>query len=221
MMKKLYLLLLSLLMTFTLTGCNQQVEKASSKQSVTLSLEQTSSQDVDVYVDQDQIDTLKSQGAGTYELKLTKGNHELKVVQDGEETQKSFYVDSKETLHYQITNIENQLQIETDQVSFDENNVQDILNQIEEYSGQPYIEINNNTPTFKENEYTTKTYIQLNDLDENGRSQKDQACLGPETLPTNKRESIGMVKPSGWKTQRYDDLISTKYLYNRCHLLGY
>ena len=135
MMKKLYLLLLSLLMTFTLTGCNQQVEKASSKQSVTLSLEQTSSQDVDVYVDQDQIDTLKSQGAGTYELKLTKGNHELKVVQDGEETQKSFYVDSKETLHYQITNIENQLQIETDQVSFDENNVQDILNKIEEYSG--------------------------------------------------------------------------------------
>ena len=103
MMKKRYLLLLSLLMTFTLTGCNQQVEKASSKQSVTLSLEQTSSQDVDVYVDQDQIDTLKSQGAGTYELKLTKGNHELKVVQDGEETQKSFYVDSKETLHYQIT----------------------------------------------------------------------------------------------------------------------
>ena len=69
MMKKLYLLLLSLLMTFTLTGCNQQVEKASSKQSVILSLEQTSSQDVDVYVDQDQIDTLKSQGAGTYELK--------------------------------------------------------------------------------------------------------------------------------------------------------
>ena len=59
-MKKIYLLLLSLLMTFTLTGCNQQVEKTSSKQSVTLSLEQTSSQDVDVYVDQDQIDTLKS-----------------------------------------------------------------------------------------------------------------------------------------------------------------
>lgn len=220
-MKKLYLLLLSLLMTFTLTGCNQQVEKASSKQSVTLSLEQTSSQDVDVYVDQDQIDTLKSQGAGTYKLKLTKGNHELKVVQDGEETQKSFYVDSKETLHYQITNIENQLQIETDQVSFDENNVQDILNQIEEYSGQPYIEINNNIPTFKENEYTTKTYIQLNDLDEYGRTKKDQACLGPETLPTNKRESIGMVKPSGWKTQRYDDLISTKYLYNRCHQIGF
>ena len=186
-MKKLYLLLLSLLMTFTLTGCNQQVEKASSKQSVILSLEQTSSQDVDVYVDQDQIDTLKSQGAGTYELKLTKGNHELKVVQDGEETQKSFYVDSKETLHYQITNIENQLQIETEQVSFDENNVQDILNQIEEYSGQPYIEINNNIPTFKENEYTTKTYIQLNDLDEYGRTQKDQIGFALSGLNAEER----------------------------------
>ena len=99
--------------------------------------------------------------------------------------------------------------------------IEKILNKIEEYSGQPYIEINHNTPTFKENEYTTKTYIQLNDLDEYGRTQKDQACLGPETLPTNKRESIGMVKPSGWKIQRYDDLISTKYLYNRCHQIGF
>ena len=111
MMKKLYLLLLSLLMTFTLTGC-QQTENVSSKQSVTLSLEQTSNQDVDIYVDQDQIDTLKSQGVGTYELKLTKGNHELKVVQDENETQKSFYVDSKESLHYQISSIDNQLKIE-------------------------------------------------------------------------------------------------------------
>ena len=75
MMKKLYLLLLSLLMTFTLTGCNQQVEKASSKQSVTLSLEQTSSQDVDVYVDQDQIDTLKSQGAKLYKMVKKLKNH--------------------------------------------------------------------------------------------------------------------------------------------------
>ncbi len=31
-------------------------------------------------------------------------------------------------------------------------------------------------------------------------------------MPSSKRESIGMIKPSGWKTQRYDDLISTKYL---------
>ena len=40
-------------------------------------------------------------------------------------------------------------------------------------------------------------------------------------MPTEKRGSIGMIKPSGWHTIRYDDLISDKYLYNRCHLIGY
>ena len=40
-------------------------------------------------------------------------------------------------------------------------------------------------------------------------------------MPTEKRGSIGMIRPSGWQTARYDDLISTKYLYNRCHLIAY
>lgn len=219
-MKKIYLLLLSLFMTFTFTGCSQQVE-TSSKESITLSLEQSSNQDVEVYVDQNQIDTIESEGAGTYHLKLAKGTHELKAVSNDQEISKSFYVDSKEDLHYQITYLDNQLKIETDQISFDENHIQDILSQIEEYSGQPYLEINHNQPTFKENEYTTQTNIQLNELDDLGRTQVAKACLGPETLPQSKRESIGMIKPSGWKTQRYDDLISTKYLYNRCHQIGF
>lgn len=30
-----------------------------------------------------------------------------------------------------------------------------------------------------------------------------------------------MVKPTGWHTVRYDDLVDGKYLYNRCHLIGY
>ena len=40
-------------------------------------------------------------------------------------------------------------------------------------------------------------------------------------MPTEKRGSIGMIKPSGWHTKRYDKLIADKYLYNRCHLIGY
>ena len=40
-------------------------------------------------------------------------------------------------------------------------------------------------------------------------------------MPTEKRGSIGMIKPSGWHTVRYDDLITTKYLYNRCHLIAF
>lgn len=40
-------------------------------------------------------------------------------------------------------------------------------------------------------------------------------------MPTEARGQIGMVKPSGWHTVRYDDLIEDHYLYNRCHLIGY
>ena len=39
-------------------------------------------------------------------------------------------------------------------------------------------------------------------------------------MPTKKRGSIGKVKPSGWHTVKYD-FVDGKYLYNRCHLIGY
>jgi len=39
-------------------------------------------------------------------------------------------------------------------------------------------------------------------------------------MPTEERGSIGQVKPSGWQTAKYDN-VDGKYLYNRCHLLGF
>ena len=39
-------------------------------------------------------------------------------------------------------------------------------------------------------------------------------------MPTEKRGSIGSVKPTGWYTVKYD-IVDGKYLYNRCHLIGY
>ena len=39
-------------------------------------------------------------------------------------------------------------------------------------------------------------------------------------MPTEPRGSIGQVKPSGWKTAKYD-FVDGKYLYNRCHLIGF
>ena len=39
-------------------------------------------------------------------------------------------------------------------------------------------------------------------------------------MPTEKRGSIGEVKPTGWHTAKYDN-VDGKYLYNRCHLIGY
>ena len=39
-------------------------------------------------------------------------------------------------------------------------------------------------------------------------------------MPTEERDEIGSVTPSGWKSVKYDH-ISGKYLYNRCHLIGF
>ena len=71
----------------------------------------------------------------------------------------------------------------------------------------PYIEINDNLPSFTESELSTIGYIKLSDLDYLGRCGKAYACIGPETLPTEKRGDISMVKPSGWQSVQYPDII--------------
>lgn len=98
------------------------------------------------------------------------------------------------------------------------------LENIPEYGGEPYVVINNNEPAFDEKEYTTDTFIQLTDLDELGRTKEAYACLGKEAMPKDDEErgSIGMVKPSGWQTKRYDkSLVDGGYIYNRCHLIAW
>ena len=95
------------------------------------------------------------------------------------------------------------------------------LDDIPPYSGTAYIEINGNFPFFTPDDYTTSSYEYYSDLDSLGRCGVAYACVGKDLLPTEKRGAIGMVKPSGWHTVRYDDLISDKYLYNRCHLIAY
>ena len=58
------------------------------------------------------------------------------------------------------------------------------------------------------------------DLDELGRCTGACALVGPETLPREERGNIGMIKPTGWHTVKYDG-IEGNYLYNRCHLIGF
>ena len=95
------------------------------------------------------------------------------------------------------------------------------LSMVEEYSGVPYFEINNNIPYFTQDEITDESFEQYDELDNLGRCTHTIASVGQDLMPTEKRGSIGMIKPSGWQTIRYDDLIADKYLYNRCHLIGY
>lgn len=93
------------------------------------------------------------------------------------------------------------------------------LETIPAYHGEPYITINNNQPNFTTEElnFTKEQYSKLDLL---GRCGSALARIGIDTMPTEKRGSIGQIKPSGWHTVKYDH-INGKYLYNRCHLIGY
>lgn len=94
------------------------------------------------------------------------------------------------------------------------------LEEIPDYSGDDYIIINNNEPKFTEDEKNTNIFELYGKLDKLGRATSTYALIGIESMPTEEREGIGMIKPSGWHTVKYDN-ISGKYLYNRCHLIGY
>ena len=89
------------------------------------------------------------------------------------------------------------------------------------YSGKAYTSVNGNVPYFSAAELGTQSFETYSDLDSLGRCGVTYACIGKDLMPTEERGSIGMVKPTGWHTVRYDDLVDGKYLYNRCHLIGY
>ena len=95
------------------------------------------------------------------------------------------------------------------------------LSDVPAYSGKAYTSVNGNVPYFTAAELTTTSFETYSDLDTLGRCGVTYACIGKDLMPTEERGSIGMVKPTGWHTVRYDDLVDGKYLYNRCHLIGY
>lgn len=94
------------------------------------------------------------------------------------------------------------------------------LDEIPPFSGEPYVAVNNNVPSFLPGEMTTSSYEVYSPLDDLGRCGVASACVGVDLMPTEERESIGQVKPSGWQTVKYD-CVDGKYLYNRCHLIGF
>ena len=94
------------------------------------------------------------------------------------------------------------------------------LSEIPVYNGEDYVVINDNKPEFTEEDITTTSFEKYSDLDNLGRCGVAYANISKETMPTEERGSIGMIKPSGWHTVKYD-IVNGKYLYNRCHLIGY
>ena len=93
---------------------------------------------------------------------------------------------------------------------------------IPDYSGSPYVALNGNQPTFTKSEIKTVSYEYYSPLDSLGRCGVTHACVGRDIMPTEDRESISSVKPTGWVNNAYDaDLVDGRYIYNRCHLIGF
>ena len=94
------------------------------------------------------------------------------------------------------------------------------IGEIPEYSKDKYVIINENKPNFTEEDLKRDIFEEYSDLDLLGRCGVAFANISKELMPTEERGSIGMIKPSGWHTVKYD-IVDGKYLYNRCHLIGY
>lgn len=95
-----------------------------------------------------------------------------------------------------------------------------LLDKIPKFSDIPYVRINDNKPFFTKEEKEIKRQEKYGELDSLNRCSSCMALVGRETMPSTPRGSIGMVRPSGWHTIKYLG-IDGKFLYNRCHLIGY
>ncbi len=91
---------------------------------------------------------------------------------------------------------------------------------IPEYSSEPFCAVNGGIPYFTEDEITDVSYESYSSLDYLGRCGTAVSCVGRDLMPTEDRESIGHVKPTGWQSIQYDH-VDGKSLYNRCHLIGF
>jgi len=104
--------------------------------------------------------------------------------------------------------------------TFDDNEYNSLMSVLPEYSGQAYTQVNNNKPFFKEFEIIKGSFEYYSSLDELGRCDVCFASIATDIMPTEERESIGSITPTGWINASYDN-VDGGYLYNRCHLIGY
>lgn len=94
------------------------------------------------------------------------------------------------------------------------------MDMVPKYSGSPFVAVNNNQPFFALDDIVNESYEYYSQLDDLGRCGVTISCIGKDIMPTEERGEIGSVKPTGWHTVKYD-CVDGKYLYNRCHLIGF
>ena len=123
----------------------------------------------------------------------------------------------------QSTNVSNTTDTTTTTTTITEESTNEkifILEDIPEYTDSIYVVINDNNPSFTKNDYTETSFELYSELDSLGRCGVAYANVGVDIMPTESRGNIGSVKPTGWQTVKYD-IVDGKYLYNRCHLIGF
>lgn len=94
---------------------------------------------------------------------------------------------------------------------------------IPEYAGEDVIFLNENQPCFTEKDIERIEGEHFSDLDRLGRCGVAMAMLHQSMMPTEERESIGKIKPTGWVQEKYPGIVNSQppYLYNRCHLIAF
>lgn len=110
--------------------------------------------------------------------------------------------------------------IPTPGVSVDAFDAEAIFAAVPAFTDKAFVNVNDGKPFFTESDYTTEAFERYAALDSLGRCGITFANVCKELMPTEERGSISGVKPSGWHTVKYD-IVDGKYLYNRCHLIGY
>ena len=136
------------------------------------------------------------------------------IENSGQNVNEGSYTTSVESSQNQKEEIEPEFKSEkSEQITFD-------YKEIPQYSGEPYTVVNNNKPFFTEKDYTLTSFEKYSPHDSLGRCGVALANIGEDLMPTEERGSIGMVKPTGWHSIRYEN-VDGRYLYNRCHLIGF
>ena len=80
------------------------------------------------------------------------------------------------------------------------------LEEIPEYTSEPFVYINSNKPYFEENEYTLEPFEKYSDLDEKYRCGIAYANICKEIMPSENEErgEISSVTPTGWEQTKVD-----------------
>ena len=94
------------------------------------------------------------------------------------------------------------------------------LEDVPPFAGHAFVVLNNNQPAFTPEDMKTDAYEFYSELDVLGRCGYTVACVGQELMPTEDRESISHVKPTGWNQAQYE-VVDGGNLYNRCHLIAF